>query len=250
MVTSNYTCDWYVNFSILLWIHRGKQQIDDYELSFGNPPNIPHLGWFIGIGRWESAEPNGGVDLQLAPPRAKYDVAGRHARLFFDSTGSLIICIVSDRWPVVVLGNEEFNSGQRVITQSSSRISFGRLTYNFNFSPDKEDEYQRNLRKYFRNHLNFQPPSPDLFATPSPWDTKLGDWLVRGTVGKGASGTVSAAKHTVTGVAGAAKFLIRTQKSHPVIAKEIELLKSLPAHVRLHLQTLLRQGGNYFRYLL
>ena len=206
-----------------------------YELSFGTPPSIPLLGWFIGIGRWDakSAKPNGGVDLQLALPRAKYEVAGRHARLFFDKTGSLILRIVSDRSPLVVLGDDESTRGQRVITQSRIRISFGRLSYLFEFDTSDEEEYQRNLRKFFRNQLGFQPPAPDLSATPSPWDTKLGDWLVRGTVGKGAFATVSAAKHTVTGVAGAAKFFVRTRESHPAIAKEIRLLQSLPIHVCL-----------------
>jgi hypothetical protein len=211
-----------------------------YELSFETPPSIPLLGWFIGIGRWDakSAKPNGGVDLQLALPRAKCEVAGRHARLFFDKTGSLIIRVVSDRSPVVVLGNDEFTCGQRVITQSRNRISFGRLSYLFEFDTSDEEEYQRNLRKFFRNQLGFQPPAPDLSATPSPWDTKLGDWLVRGTVGKGAFATVSAAKHTVTGVAGAAKFFVRTRESHPAIAREIELLKGLPVHVCLRTFTI------------
>ena len=176
---------------------------------------------------------NGGIDLQLAPPRAKYGVAGRHARLFFDEAGSLIVRIVSDRSPVVVLGNDEFTSGQRVITRSRNRISFGKLNYCFEFAVSDEEGYQRNLRTFFRNHLGFQPPAPDLSATPSPWDATLGDWLVRGTVGKGTFATVNAAKHTVTGVAGAAKFLVRTQESYPVIAKEIELLKALPVPVRL-----------------
>lgn len=206
-----------------------------YFLSFGTPPSIPLLGWFIGIGRWDtkSAKPNGGIDLQLAPPRSKkYEVAGRHARLFFNDTGSLIVRIVSDRSPVVVLGNCEFNSGQRVITESSNRISFGKLSYSFEFAIDDEGDYQRNLKKFFKNHLNLQPPAPDLSATPSPWDSTLGEWRIRGTTGKGAFATVCAAKHTVTGVAGAAKFLLRTQETLPAIAKEIDLLKILPVHVR------------------
>lgn len=207
-----------------------------YGFSFGIRPSIPLIGWVIGIGRWDTkaAKQNGGVDLQLALPRtpfSKYEVAGRHARLFFDDTGSLIIRVVSDRSPTIVLGNEEFTSGQRVITQRINRISFGKLSYLLEFVTSDEAEYQRNLRNFFSNHLSRRPPAPDLSATPSPWDSKFGDWLVRGTVGKGSFATVSAAKHTVTGVAGAAKFIVRTQESYPAIAREIELLKSLPAHV-------------------
>jgi hypothetical protein len=115
-----------------------------HEIRFGTPPSIPLLGWFIGIGRWdaESVKPNGGVDLQLALPRTKYNVAGRHARMFFDKDGGLIIRVVSDRSPVIVLGNEEFTHGQRLITESRtriSRISFGKLCYNLEFCPDNQD---------------------------------------------------------------------------------------------------------------
>jgi len=72
-----------------------------YELSFGTRPSIARLGWFIGISRWnaKSSKSNGGVDLQLELPGSKYEVAGRHARIFFDRTGSLIIRVVSDRSP-------------------------------------------------------------------------------------------------------------------------------------------------------
>ena len=56
---------------------------------------------------------------------------------------------------------------------------------------------------------------------------------MRGTVGKGTFATVSTAKHTVIGIIGAAKFFVRTRESYPVIAKEIELLKSLLVYVCL-----------------
>ncbi|KAH6714713.1 kinase-like domain-containing protein [Leptodontidium sp. MPI-SDFR-AT-0119] len=70
-------------------------------------------------------------------------------------------------------------------------------------------------------------------ATPSPWDSTLGNWIVRGTVGKGSFTTVNAAKHTVTGEAGAAKFMVRTQETQKAIAQEIDILKSLPNHPQI-----------------
>lgn len=65
-------------------------------LRFDILPNYPLLGWFIGAGRWDSKSDkrNGGIDLQLAVPKtpySKYELAGRHARISFDETGSLII---------------------------------------------------------------------------------------------------------------------------------------------------------------
>ncbi|KAL5325391.1 hypothetical protein ACEPPN_006516 [Leptodophora sp. 'Broadleaf-Isolate-01'] len=206
-----------------------------YNISFGVRPNFPLIGWVVGVGRWhgKGSKPNGGVDLQLAPPRtafSKYEVAGRHARFFIDETGSFTICTVSDRSPRIRLGVEEFFSGQRVITERSCQISFGKLDYVLEFVVDDEHDYQRSLRQYLKNHLLRPPAPPDLSATPSPWDSKLGYWLVRGTVGKGSFATVSAAKHTVTGEAGAAKFMVRTQETQKAIAQEIDILKSLPNH--------------------
>ena len=220
-----------------------------YGLSFANRPSIAAIGWVIGVGRWDGkgAKQNGGVDLQLALPRtpfSKYEVAGKHARLFFDDTGSLIIRIASDRCRKIVLCDDEFTSGQRVITQRRNRISFGKLSYMLEFVAMDEAEYQRNLRNFFSNHLGRQPPAPELSATPSPWDSKFGNWLVRKTVGKGSFATVSAAKHTVSGVAGAAKFLVRTEESYSAIAREIELLKSLPFHVRTQ-EGLIRFGFSH-----
>ena len=174
------------------------------------------------------------MDLQFAPPRtsfSKYEVAGRHARFFIDETRSFTIYTVSDRSPRICLGVEEFFSGQRVITERSCQISFGKLDYVLEFVVDDEHDYQRSLRQYLKNHLLRPPAPPDLSVTPSPWDSKLGYWLVRGTVGKGSFATVSAAKHTVTGEAGAAKFMVRTQETQKAIAQEIDILKSLPNHV-------------------
>lgn len=91
--------------------------------------------------------------------------------------------MVSDRSSVVRLGDDEFTPGQRLITQSLTRTTFGRLTYTLEFSTSNKEVYQRNLRKFFSNELNFEAPPPDLSTTLSPWDIKFGSWLVKGTVG-------------------------------------------------------------------
>ena len=212
--------------------------VGSYAISLEIRPNLPQIGWVVGVGRWQGrgSRSNGGVDLQVALPRtpfSKYKVAGRHARIFLDETGSFVVANVSDRSPSTKLGTEEFTTGQRLVTQQTSQISFGKLDYLLKFTVADEENYQRDLRRYFSDHLFRQPAPPDLSATPSPWDVKLGDWIVRGTVGKGSYATVSAAKHTVTGETGAAKFLIRTRLTHATIAQEIANLKSLPVHVRI-----------------
>lgn len=57
--------------------------------------------------------------------------------------------------------------------------------------------------------------------------------MVRGTVGKGVSATVSAAKHRFTGETAAAKFLVRNVETWPRAAAEMQLYDLLPDHVRI-----------------
>jgi hypothetical protein len=214
-----------------------------YNLSFSTDPLIPNIGWVIGTGRRDvrskSVKPNGRVDLLLtAPgtPSAKHEVAGKHARIFFDEDGAITLGIISDRGETV-LGNEDIKSGKRrIIAESRCRISFGKLSYIFEFDKTMEEEqYQKDLRAFFRNHLNRREPAPDLSASPSPMDTRIGNWLIRGTVGRGAFGTVNVIKNLETGVTGAVKWMIRDSlESHTLILKEIDMLAALPQHVRYY----------------
>jgi hypothetical protein len=72
--------------------------------------------------------------------------------------------------------------------------------------------YQSNLNTYFKSYLSIPAPPPDISATPSPWDFTIDDWVCKGTAGSGGFGTVSAAKHRITGEPAAAKTLMRTSK--------------------------------------
>jgi hypothetical protein len=204
------------------------------SLSKGREPRFPALGWFIGLGRLQSQGENGAVELQLAAAQlSKYQVAGKHARLYFDDSGSLCLATVSRRHPLVILGHESFTEGQRVITENKSLVQFGSLSYNLQWVTTDEEDYQRDLRTYFDIHLKKRPPPPDISASPSPHSFMIDDWCLRNTVGKGASGTVSAAVHKKTGQAVAAKMLVRDSKSHKTIHQEIQILRNLPKNVRM-----------------
>jgi hypothetical protein len=204
------------------------------SLSKGREPRFPALGWFIGLGRLQSQGENGAVELQLAADQlSKYQVAGKHARLYFDDSGSLCLATVSRRRPLVILGHDSFTEGQRVITENKSLVQFGSLSYNLQWVTTDEEDYQRDLRTYFDIYLKKRPPPPDVSASPSPHSFMIDDWCLRNTVGKGASGTVSAAVHKKTGQAVAAKMLVRDSKSHKTIHQEIQILSNLPKNVRM-----------------
>ncbi|TVY12550.1 Spindle assembly checkpoint kinase [Lachnellula arida] len=210
-----------------------------YILSFEVDPLIPDIGWVIGFGRWSKKQSanSGPVDLLLAPPgtsSVKFEVAGKHARLFFDKDAVLTLKVFSHRGYTTALGNEGFKEGQRSITTRKSRVSFGSLSYSLEFSDLNEEEYNNALRKYLNNHLKREAPSSDISATPSPMDTLVGEWNIRGTVGNGSFGVVNVTKNIRTGETGAAKCLVRnSMETHAKILREIDTLKALPRKLRL-----------------
>jgi hypothetical protein len=219
-----------------------------YDLSFEKLPDIPRNGWVAGIGRWNSDSSaftrTGVVDLMLAPSDGKklYGVRGKHAIFYFDSSGSLCIKSPPPGTPIF-LGTEEFSSGSRVVSSRSQIVSFGNLTYCLEYANADEFTYQSNLNAYFRSYLSSPAPPPDISATPSPWDFTIDDWVCKGTAGSGGFGTVSAAKHRLTGEPAAAKTIMRTSKTMRDIAEEIFILEHLPRHPRL----LVKRGVYYER---
>jgi hypothetical protein len=208
-----------------------------YYLSFDTGPEIPLLGWTVGVGRWSDPKSKsastGRVELLLAPPGtpfSRYEVAGKHARFVFDRAGSLALHVASTRSPEVGLANETFTRGQRILVDSRTRVSFGKLEYLVEYVMGR-DAYLRNLGIYFERFLLRERPPPDIAASPSPWDFTLENWLIRGTVGKGTFASVNAAKNRQSGAPVAAKFFVRDKKNQALIAGEVSLLKSLPHHV-------------------
>lgn len=211
-------------------------------LSFKVDPFFPDIGWVIGFGRWSKKQgtDSSPVDLLLATPgtsSAKFEVAGKHAKLFFDKDAVLTlkpIKPISRRGYVTVLGNEEFTEGQRCITARKSRVSFGSLSYSLEFSDMNEEEYNSALRDYLKDRLYRDVPSSDISAMPSSMDTLVGEWNIRGTVGNGSFGVVNVTKNIRTGETGAAKCLVRnSMETHAKVLQEIDTLRALPRNVCL-----------------
>ncbi|OAF61017.2 hypothetical protein VC83_02424 [Pseudogymnoascus destructans] len=167
-----------------------------------------------------------------------------------DNIGSFQECLRGDVrvWMTqggasIFVGTEEFSAGSHAITSRSQIVSFGNLTYCLEYVNADEVTYQSNLNAYFRWYLSRPAPPPDISATPSPWDFTLDDWVCKGTAGSGGFGTVSAAKHRVTGEPAAAKTIVRTSKTMRDIAGELSILDHLPSHPQL----LVKRGVYYER---
>jgi hypothetical protein len=165
--------------------------------------------------------------LAPGPSKKRYRVHGKYATLYFDDLGSL--CIKSLPGTSIFLGTEEV-SGSRVVTSKSQLVSFGSPTFCLEFVTADESTYQSNLKTYFRSYLSRPAPPPDISATPSPWHFTIYDWVCKGTAGSGGFGTVSAAKHRLTGEPAAAKIIVRTSKTMGDIAQESLTLGQLPDH--------------------
>jgi len=216
-----------------------------YNFAFRDAdPLVPRQGWVVGFGRFNhkkrgSTSSSDRPDVLLALPGTsgkKYEVAGKHARIFFDQEGTLTLKVFSQRGFPTVIGNTDIGKGQRSITERESRVSFGSLSYILEFAKEMTEEtFQAGLREYTKQNGIFEQNQslwPDFSATPSPMDHLVGDWNIRSTVGKGTFGTVNATKNVRTGICAAAKKLIRKSNDDVLkIGREINTLRILPSNV-------------------
>ena len=204
-----------------------------YRFSFKPGPKSHSLGWVIGGGRRN--KPFDEVDILIAKTRLpQCRLLGRHARLAFDRYGALSVINDHPKTPSVVLGDEEFTHGRRVLLRPKNRISFGDLAYVFEFLNMSEKDratYQQNLATYLKDNLNSPPPPLALSATPSETDHTICDWIIKGTVGQGTFGTVMAARHRITGQVAGAKMVTRTLRNLATVMSEINLMRRLPKEV-------------------
>lgn len=184
-----------------------------YILSFETNPLTVNIGWVLGFGHWSNTKSASPVDILLAPPKTSsihFGVAGIHATICFDDDGVLTLKTLTERRGfMTILGNYEFTKGRRTIIERESRVSFGSLSYYLEYSGLEDEEYNHALRTYMQDYLMQGPPCTDISATPSPMDTLVGDWNIRGTVGSGSFIVVNATKNIRTRETGAAKCLVR-----------------------------------------
>ncbi|CAG8973534.1 hypothetical protein HYALB_00002860 [Hymenoscyphus albidus] len=206
----------------------------DDEISVVSSPN--YHGHYILSFETNPLTPNIGHTSRTPQDSSiHFGVAGIHATICFDDDGVLTLKTLTERRGfMTILGNDEFTKGRRTITERKSCVSFGSLSYYLEYSGLEDEEYNHALRTYMQDYLMQDAPCPDISATPSPMDTLVGDWNIRGTVGSGSFGVVNATKNIRTGKTGAAKCLVQNSiATHSKILQEIVTLKAIPQNPRL-----------------
>ncbi|EKG15196.1 hypothetical protein MPH_07643 [Macrophomina phaseolina MS6] len=168
-----------------------------------------------------------------------------------------MLVVENPRRPSVVLGDEAFDSGSRVLAKRRCRIGLGNLAYVFEYvvrtdgggeAGERERLFQERLGRFLRETFRGDTPPRELLASPAEADHPLCDWLIRGTVGKGAFGTVTAARHRVNGKIAAAKMVVRTQRNVGECMKEIDVSRSVPEHpnVATLIDTIYERGDRLY----
>lgn len=173
-----------------------------YKFDLSVSPELPRAGWIAGRGRWPAnkralakANSNGGVDLLLATqpiPR----VRGIHARFEFDHTGIFRLHALHPEPHGVSLDGRTIGRSHEALNHGRSDIHIGPLWYEFayiNRTETEEARFQEAKESYFETELHAPPPPPALSATPSQVSHQVGGWTFSSPLGRGASGTVSAA---------------------------------------------------------
>lgn len=211
------------------------------SLQGGNHQLDPRFGWRVGGGR-KMENDHATVDLSLATSKnPRLELAGVHARLYFNRNGTLLVQSINFNGYPVVLDGHDFTRDRRAIGTLEARICFGRLAYQFLFTvpPQAKHRYQEDLTNYIQEALQVDPPWPSLLVTPTPLAYSVGDWFIASTVGQGSFGTVTIARHRRSGEVAAAKLLTQNHRSTQSIRDEIDCVKRLPRHVSLSIEDLI-----------
>ena len=206
-----------------------REGIDDWArrdcfiFSLGLLPQYPVLGWRIGKGRPKIK--NNAVDI-LVPDGD--EMAGVHARFcWIKGSGGFFIVADNLRGKAVILNGERLQNSQRLIPYRNS-IRFGECSYTVRFetrTPAQEEEFQIHLASFYKNIL--QDAAPLALPTPSEFEVRIGNWIVRAPIASGTFGRVSNVTHVHTGQAAAMKELWKTHRNALNVQREVDMARML-----------------------
>lgn len=199
------------------------ERTDCYVFSLGLLPDFPSLGWRIGKGR--SRAQNQAVDILLPDGD---EVAGVHGRFcWIKGSGGFFIVADNLRGQAVILNGERLQNSQRLIPFRNA-IRFGECCFTVKFetrSPQQEEQFQVELSAFYSTVL--RDAAPLVLPTPSEFETRVGNWIVRNPISSGTFGHVSIVTHVHTGKAAAMKELWKTPRNANSVQREVDMAKRL-----------------------
>lgn len=208
-----------------------SERKDCFIFSLGLLPEFPSLGWRLGRGRNRGS--NRAVDILLPEGDG---VAGVHGRFcWIRGSGGFFIVADNLRGQAVLLNGERLQQSQRLIP-FRNQIAFGECLLSVQFetrSPQQEEQFQVELSAFYSRVL--QDAAPFVLPTPSEFETRVGNWIVRNPISSGSFGRVSVVTHAQTGTPAAMKELWKTPRNSISVNREVnmaEMLKELK-HIRL-----------------
>ena len=201
-----------------------------YRLNMDIPPSNIKLGWVVGRGRGDLG--NRGIDFLLTS-RSLYDVAGRHARFYHNSSSGALM-VFANRRPAVLNGTFELSNDECAITAPITGISFGDLSYRLTFTSLNPQIYTRQLK----NLDNSSEALPAFMSpTPASTDYPLRDYTVKTVFSEGSTCVMSSGIVNRTGAWVAIKEMKRNTRNSSALAHEIEINKAISPHVRLNVSS-------------
>ena len=201
-------------------------------------PQNPPVGWRLGAGRFKGGKdvvnPSAGVVVLLERPPRHYGIKTIHARLSFDKqSGILLVKAHHDNPHDIVLDGEAFGTRDfRALSLRMSILRLGKLEYDFVFTlaPNSLPEaiYQKGLEDHFRQYLETEPPLSATSATPSDNNTvHRKGWILKGALGRGSFGTVSAASNSRAQVVAFKTMARHDIDSDQHVQKEVQVAEQI-----------------------
>lgn len=206
-----------------------------YTFDLAKPPRQPNKGWLIGGGKFSGGDERPEI---LLTEKKRYDrVASRHARLAHSfASGALIITALDSK---VAINGMEIVDGQRVIHGRTTSLEFGILKYILEVRTYEADEdYRDHLTSYKRKHgLDDDDYPTNLLATPADSDLVTQNYVLKNTVGYGATSVVYGAYDRRSGDVVAIKKIRRTERNAKEIQQDINIARFIGTHVSASVKT-------------
>ena len=199
-----------------------------FRLSLDILPAHFALGWVIGSGRTDLAEPS--VDLLLTRRGRRHDVRGRHAQLLFHRESRVLMLKVLKN-KRVILNGQELTDCERMLSETQMGLTLGNLTYRLQFA-EANNTHRDQLNDLLKESTIWQKGRyASLDPTPSAAHFTFQGYSFQSPIDAGSYGVVMPCVRILDGRAFAVKRIQRKQYTFKTVKDELDILSSLGKHV-------------------